>query len=55
MSLNINSHKKILVRILKDIFTDTRIGPILGFKGGSAAGTPLESKMRLLRQKPPRK
>jgi predicted nucleotidyltransferase component of viral defense system len=37
MSLNIIQHKKILIKILKDIFTDTTLGPILGFKGGSAA------------------
>lgn len=37
MSLNIKLHKKILVRILKEFYTDTSIGPILGFKGGSAA------------------
>ncbi len=37
MSLDISVHKNILLQILKDIFTDTSIGPILGFKGGTAA------------------
>jgi predicted nucleotidyltransferase component of viral defense system len=36
MALNTITHKNILVRILKDIFTDVSIGPILGFKGGTA-------------------
>lgn len=35
--LNIERHKGILVRILKDIYTDSTLGPILGFKGGTAA------------------
>lgn len=30
-------HRTILLQILKDIYTDTFIGPILGFKGGTAA------------------
>lgn len=30
-------HKNILIKILKDIYTDTSIGPFLGFKGGTAA------------------
>lgn len=30
-------HKRILIRILKDIYTDSSLGPILGFKGGTAA------------------
>jgi predicted nucleotidyltransferase component of viral defense system len=30
-------HKSILIKILKDIYADTSIGPILGFKGGTAA------------------
>lgn len=30
-------HKNILVRILKEIYTDNSIGPVLGFKGGTAA------------------
>lgn len=37
MSLDAASHKVILVRILKDLFTDPEIGPLLGFKGGTAA------------------
>lgn len=35
--LNIETHKNILVRILKDIYTDNTLGPVLGFKGGTAA------------------
>ncbi|EKD42893.1 MAG: hypothetical protein ACD_72C00543G0002 [uncultured bacterium] len=30
-------HKRILIRILKDIYSDSAIGPIMGFKGGTAA------------------
>lgn len=37
MSLNIAKHKNILVKILKDVYTDQSIGPFLGFKGGTAA------------------
>ena len=37
MSLDPITHKNILIKILKDIFTDPVAGPILGFKGGSAA------------------
>ena len=37
MSLSIIPHKNVLIRILKDIFTDPTIGPVLGFKGGTAA------------------
>ncbi len=37
MTLNITVHKNILIKILKDIYTDTTLGPILGFKGGTAA------------------
>ena len=37
MSLDIITHKNILIKILKDIFTDHGLGPILGFKGGTAA------------------
>ncbi|RLG14272.1 nucleotidyl transferase AbiEii/AbiGii toxin family protein [Candidatus Pacearchaeota archaeon] len=37
MSLNIAKHKNILVKILKSIFSDPTISPLLGFKGGSAA------------------
>ena len=35
--LNTEKHKGILIRILKDIYTDNALGPILGFKGGTAA------------------
>lgn len=35
--LNRNTHRSILLRILKEIFTDTSLGPLLGFKGGTAA------------------
>ena len=37
MSLSVAPHKNVLIRILKDIFTDPTIGPVLGFKGGTAA------------------
>lgn len=37
MALNIDKHKNILIKILKDIYTDNTIGPILGFKGGTTA------------------
>jgi len=37
MTLDINKHKNILIKILKDIYTNNTIGPILGFKGGTAA------------------
>ena len=36
MTLNTTTHKNILIKILKDIYTDSTIGPILGFKGGTA-------------------
>lgn len=35
--LDRNVHETILLQILKDIYTDTSLGPILGFKGGTAA------------------
>ena len=35
--LNIAVHKDILLRILRDIYSDESMGPILGFKGGTAA------------------
>lgn len=34
---DIDKHKNILVRILKDIYSDTKLSPALGFKGGTAA------------------
>ncbi|MFA5023500.1 MAG: nucleotidyl transferase AbiEii/AbiGii toxin family protein [Patescibacteria group bacterium] len=37
MSLNAIKHKNILVKILKDIYTDSTISALLGFKGGTAA------------------
>ena len=37
MTLEIPVHKNVLIHILKDIYTDTQLGPILGFKGGTAA------------------
>lgn len=37
MSLDINKHKNILIKILKNIYADNTIGPVLGFKGGTAA------------------
>jgi len=35
--LKIEKHKFLLVNILKDIYSDTLYGPILGLKGGTAA------------------
>lgn len=37
MTLNTPIHKNILIKILKDIYTDSSIGSLLGFKGGTAA------------------
>ena len=37
MKLDISAHKTILFQILKDIYSDTTIAPLLGFKGGTAA------------------
>lgn len=37
MALNTTTHKNILIKILKDIYTDSSLGPLLGFKGGTAA------------------
>lgn len=37
MTLQTDKHKTILVSILKDIYSDNAVGPILGFKGGTAA------------------
>ena len=36
MTLNTTTHKNILIKILKNIYTDSTIGPLLGFKGGTA-------------------
>lgn len=35
--LDRNVHRTVLLQILKDIYTDSSLGPILGFKGGTAA------------------
>ena len=37
MKLDISTHKTILFQILKDIYSNTRIAPFLGFNGGTAA------------------
>ena len=37
MLINLNAHKAVLLQILKAVYTDTTLGPILGFKGGTAA------------------
>lgn len=37
MTLSITIHKNILIKVLKDIYTDSSLGPLLGFKGGTAA------------------
>ena len=37
MPLDTATHKNLLIRILKDIYTDPSLGPWLGFKGGTAA------------------
>jgi predicted nucleotidyltransferase component of viral defense system len=37
MMLDAAHHKTILIRILKDMYTDATVGPFLGFKGGTAA------------------
>ena len=34
---DLERHKDIIIRILKDIYTDNSLGPLLGFKGGTAA------------------
>lgn len=36
MTIKITTHRSIMISILKDIFSDTTIGPFLGFKGGTA-------------------
>lgn len=35
--LDRNAHKTILLQILKDIYIDSSLGPVLGLKGGTAA------------------
>lgn len=37
MMLEIGTHRNILVHLLKDIYTDPELAPVLGFKGGTAA------------------
>ncbi len=37
MTIDIAVHKNILLQILKDIYSDTSLGPSMGFKGGTAA------------------
>lgn len=34
--LKIDTHKVFLIKILKEIYSDTSLGPLLGFKGGTA-------------------
>lgn len=36
MALDLIKHKNIMLKILKDIYTDGSLGPLLGFKGGTA-------------------
>ena len=36
MTLDTSVHRNVLLRILKDIYTDNSLGPLLGFKGGTA-------------------
>lgn len=35
--LDIKKHKTILLQMLKEIYSDSTLGPVLGFKGGTAA------------------
>ena len=35
--LDINLHKSNFIQVLKEIYSDTSVGPVLGFKGGTAA------------------
>lgn len=37
MTLDYSKHKSILLQILQDIYSDTHLAPLLGFKGGTAA------------------
>ncbi|MFC1499204.1 nucleotidyl transferase AbiEii/AbiGii toxin family protein [Verrucomicrobiota bacterium] len=34
--LDVNRHKFLMLQILKDIYSDTELAPLLGFKGGTA-------------------
>ncbi|MCL5436663.1 MAG: nucleotidyl transferase AbiEii/AbiGii toxin family protein [Candidatus Dependentiae bacterium] len=37
MTIDIAMHKGVLLNLLKDIYGDAELGPVLGFKGGTAA------------------
>ncbi len=37
MRIESNIHKTVLLQILKEVYTDTSLGPVLGLKGGTAA------------------
>lgn len=37
MTIDISRHKTILFQLLKEIYSDTKIAPYVGFKGGTAA------------------
>ena len=37
MTLNVVEHNAILIRLLTALFEDAMVGPLLGFKGGTAA------------------
>ena len=37
MTLEIATHKSVLIHILKDLYTDAQLGSALGFKGGTVA------------------
>ncbi|OGY84297.1 MAG: hypothetical protein A3F54_03840 [Candidatus Kerfeldbacteria bacterium RIFCSPHIGHO2_12_FULL_48_17] len=37
MLINTNAHRAVLLQILKAVYSDTTLGPVLGFKGGTAA------------------
>lgn len=37
MRVDRKAHKTVLLQILKEIYTDTSLGPVLGLKGGTAA------------------
>jgi len=37
MTLDIATHRALLIHLLKDIYTDQELAPFLGFKGGTAA------------------
>jgi predicted nucleotidyltransferase component of viral defense system len=37
MRIESNIHKAVLLQILKEVYTDTSLGPVLGLKGGTAA------------------